>query len=67
MNRKNIVYMLWGNYAKQKGAAIDSMNNLILTSAHPSPFSVQAFFGNKHFCACNTYLKTHGIDPIDWK
>ncbi|MDP4011239.1 MAG: hypothetical protein Q8P72_03355 [Candidatus Roizmanbacteria bacterium] len=67
MNRKNIVYMLWGNYAKPKGAAIDSTNNLILTSAHPSPFSVQAFFRNKHFSACNTYLKTHGIDPIDWK
>jgi len=65
--RKNIVYMLWGTYAKQKGAMVDADNNLILTSAHPSPFSAQAFFGNKHFSSCNSYLVSHGIDPIDWK
>ncbi len=65
--RINIVYMLWGNYAKQKGSMVDSDNNLILKSAHPSPFSAQAFFGNKHFSACNRYLKSHDIDPIDWK
>ena len=65
--RTNIVYMLWGTYAKQKGAMVDADNNLILTSAHPSPFSAQAFFGNKHFSSCNSYLISHGIDPIDWK
>lgn len=66
-NRKHIVYMLWGNYAKKKGSVIDTKNNLVLNSAHPSPFSVQAFFGNKHFSSCNSYLISHGIDPIDWK
>ncbi|MDP4011242.1 MAG: uracil-DNA glycosylase [Candidatus Roizmanbacteria bacterium] len=66
-NRKNIVYMLWGNYAKQKGLMVDADNNLILTSAHPSPFSAQAFFGSKHFSLCNLYLTSHGMSPIDWK
>jgi len=66
-HRKNIVYILWGNYAKQKGAVVDKKNNLVLSSAHPSPFSAQAFFGNKHFSKCNSYLNSHGIDPIDWK
>ena len=65
--RTNIVYMLWGTYAKQKGAMVDADNNLILTSAHPSPFSAQAFFGNKHFSSCNLYLTSHGMSPIDWK
>ncbi len=65
-NRKNIVYMLWGKYAGEKGLVIDKENNLVLTSAHPSPYSALNFFGNHHFSKCNKYLEENNIKPIDW-
>jgi uracil-DNA glycosylase len=65
--REKVVFMLWGNYAKQKGAHIDRTKHLVLESAHPSPFSAYSgFFGNKHFSRANEYLKEHGETPIDW-
>ena len=65
--RENLVFMLWGNYAKQKGAHIDRSRHLVLESAHPSPFSAyNGFFGNGHFKKANEYLIQHGAEPIDW-
>lgn len=64
--RKGIVYMLWGKYAQNKGLVIDKTANLVLTSAHPSPYSATLFFGNHHFSTCNAYLEKQGITPIDW-
>lgn len=64
--REHIVFMLWGNYAKQKGARVDFSKHLILESAHPSPFSADRFFGNKHFSKANAYLKEHGEKEIEW-
>ena len=65
--REHIVFLLWGNYAKQKGAVIDRAKHLVLESAHPSPFSAaNGFFGNKHFSKTNEYLKKHSLAPIDW-
>ncbi|MFZ2887257.1 MAG: uracil-DNA glycosylase, partial [Minisyncoccia bacterium] len=43
--RENLVFILWGNYAKQKGAHIDFSKHCILESAHPSPFSADRFYG----------------------
>ncbi|MFZ6034743.1 MAG: uracil-DNA glycosylase [Patescibacteria group bacterium] len=65
--RKNIVYMLWGKYAQNKGSVIDRDRNLVLMSGHPSPYSATLFFGNHHFSKCNQYLKANGLTPIDWK
>lgn len=65
--RKNIVYLLWGRYAQNKGAVIDPDQNLILKSGHPSPYSASLFFGNHHFSKCNEYLKAHGKSEIDWR
>lgn len=65
-NRSNIVYMLWGKYAQAKGEVIDRDKNLVLTSAHPSPYSATNFFGNHHFSQCNKYLEEHGLSPINW-
>ncbi len=65
-DRKHIVYMLWGRYAQNKGVVINREKNLVLTSAHPSPFSVINFYGNHHFSKCNAYLVAHGLSPIDW-
>jgi len=66
-DRKNIVYMLWGKYAQKKGEVIDREENLVLTSAHPSPYSVSLFYNNHHFSQCNEYLEKHNIAPIDWR
>lgn len=66
-NKKHVVYMLWGKYAQDKGAVIDRSQNLVLTSAHPSPYSVTNFYNNHHFSTCNEYLKEHGLAPIDWR
>ncbi len=65
--RENLVFMLWGNYAKQKGAHIDRGKHLVLEAPHPSPFSAASgFFGCKHFSKANDYLIAHGETPIDW-
>lgn len=66
-NRKNIVYLLWGKYAQTKGEVIDRKKNLVLTSGHPSPYSVHLFFDQHHFSKCNKYLKKNGIKEIDWR
>ena len=67
-DREHLVFMLWGNYAKNKGRLIDRTRHLVLESAHPSPFSAaNGFFGNKHFSATNAYLRAHGLPEIDWK
>lgn len=65
--REHLVFMLWGNYAKEKGAHIDRSRHLVLEAAHPSPFSAaNGFFGCKHFSRANEYLVAHGEAPIDW-
>lgn len=65
--REHLVFMLWGNYAKQKGAHIDFEKHCILESPHPSPFSANnGFFGNGHFKKANQYLEERGETPIDW-
>ena len=65
--RENLVFILWGSYAQQKGAFIDRNRHLVLTSPHPSPLSAYAgFFGNHHFTLTNDYLAKHGKEPIDW-
>ncbi len=64
----NLVFVLWGNYAKAKQELINPLKHCILTAAHPSPFSANyGFFGCKHFSKINTYLKQNGIEEINWK
>jgi uracil-DNA glycosylase len=66
--REHLVFMLWGNYAKQKGLVIDRNRHLVLESAHPSPFSAHSgFFGSRHFSKANKYLREHGEREIDWR
>lgn len=66
-HKDNLVFMLWGSHA-QKMLPMIKENNLILTSAHPSPFSVhRGFFGNNHFIKANDYLKEKGQSVIDWQ
>lgn len=66
-NKEHIVFMLWGNYAKNKGAFIDRTKHLVLEAAHPSPYSANSgFFGCKHFSKANAYFKEHGRKEINW-
>lgn len=66
-SQERVVFILWGNYAKQKSNLIDIKKHLIITSTHPSPFSAhQGFFGSKPFSQTNTYLKKHGFPEIHW-
>jgi uracil-DNA glycosylase len=66
--REHLVFILWGNYAKKKGAVIDRKKHCVIESAHPSPFSADSgFFGSKPFSKANDYLKKQGEKEIDWK
>jgi len=64
--REGVIFLLWGNFAKQKAQLIDSTKHHILTAAHPSPLAGGAFFGCKHFSATNNILIKHGLPPINW-
>jgi len=65
--KTGVVFMLWGNYAKKKGANIDRQKHLVLQAPHPSPLSAHSgFFGCQHFSQANTYLLLNGQKPINW-
>ena len=61
--KENLVFLLWGNYARAKKEMIDSTKHLILEA----PFSAdKGFFGCKHFSKTNVYLGEHKISKINW-
>lgn len=65
--KENLVFMLWGNYAQNKGASIDASRHLTLKTVHPSPLSAsRGFFGCSHFSRCNDWLTARGIEPVAW-
>ena len=66
--RENLVFILWGGYARSKKSLIDMSKHLVLESVHPSPLSANrgGWFGNHHFSRCNAYLEEHGKKAIDW-
>lgn len=63
-----VVFLLWGKHAKAKMELLKNQNHLVLTSSHPSPYSVDyGFKGCRHFSKANIYLKEQGCEPIDWQ
>ncbi|MGB5363668.1 MAG: uracil-DNA glycosylase [Aureibaculum sp.] len=66
--KRDVVFLLWGGYAKKKGVIIDNNRHFVLTSGHPSPLSANRglWFGNKHFSKTNTFLKSKGLAVIEW-
>lgn len=63
-----IVFLLWGGNARSKAKLITNPQHLILQCAHPSPLSAyNGFFGCGHFIKANEFLKSQGIEPIDWR
>ena len=66
-NKDKLIFLLWGNDAYKKIPLI-SNNHVILTAAHPSPFSAyRGFFGCKHFSKVNDILKENNQPIIDWQ
>ena len=62
-----VVFILWGNFAKGKMKYITNPKHLVISSSHPSPFSVnQGFLGSKPFSRTNEFLKKNGIKEIEW-
>ena len=62
-----VVFILWGNFAKAKRDFITNSKHLVLTSAHPSPFSANyGFFGSKPFSKTNEFLRKNGLKVINW-
>ncbi len=65
---KPVIFMLWGNNAKEKRQYIDTQKHHILMSVHPSPLSAsRGFFGCNHFKKANEILESMGEKPIDWQ
>jgi uracil-DNA glycosylase len=65
--REGLVFLLWGRFAKEKGASIDRSRHHVLTAPHPSPLSAsKGFFGCRHFSQANALLEQGGGAPIDW-
>ena len=66
--KMNLVFMLWGNYAKNKEKFIHDNNHLVLKSGHPSPLSANKgfWFGNNHFKKCNDFLIANNLETIKW-
>lgn len=63
-----IVFLLWGGNARAKAKLIDNPKHLVLQCAHPSPLSAHnGFFGCGHFIKANEFLKSSGMEPIDWR
>ena len=66
--KSHLVYILWGKKAQEKGMFLDGDANLIIKSAHPSPYSAaNGFFDSKPFSKTNQYLNENGIASINWK
>lgn len=65
--QENLVFILWGNYARTKGEHINRTKHLVIESSHPSPFSAHSgFFGSKLFSRTNEYLEEKGKGGIEW-
>ena len=68
LNKENVIFLLWGSFAKKKSSLIDTNKHHILTCGHPSPLSANRgyWFGNKHFSKTNSLLETMAMKPVDW-
>ena len=66
-NKKDIIFLLWGNSSAKKEKLINTEVNYVFKSAHPSPLSsYRGFFGCKHFSKTNNILLKMNKSPIKW-
>jgi len=65
--KDNVVFILWGNNAREKQQLIDKEKHCIICSPHPSPFSAnKGFFDSKPFSKTNKYLESKNISKINF-
>ena len=65
---ENVVFVLWGAYARSQNKLIDPSTHKIIESAHPSPLSAyRGFFGSKVFSQINSYLAKNGRGTINFE
>lgn len=66
--KEDVVFLLWGGFAKKKAKLIDKTKHHILESGHPSPLSANRgyWFGNKHFSKANEILESTQQAKIHW-
>ena len=68
LKEEPVVFILWGNFAKEKVKLITNPKHLIITSVHPSPLSAsRGFFGSKPFSRTNNFLIKNNLKPINWE
>lgn len=65
--REGLIFLLWGNFAKEKAKLIDGQRHHILTAVHPSPLAGGGFVGCGHFHQVNEILRARGETPINWQ
>lgn len=71
---EDIIFILWGNFAKSKAMLIDIKKHKIISSVHPSPLSSRynckgtsmSFFGHNQFNKVNQYLEVNKRNKIKW-
>lgn len=62
---KDVIFLLWGNDAIKKQAMLQ--NNIVITSAHPSPLSAyRGFLGSGQFRKVNEILRAQNKTEICW-
>jgi uracil-DNA glycosylase len=66
-DRKGIIFMLWGNFAKAKKSLINTEIHHVLEAAHPSPLAGNAFSECSHFSKANNLLREMGAGEINWQ
>ncbi|MGS2726124.1 uracil-DNA glycosylase [Psychroserpens sp. BH13MA-6] len=66
--KEEVIFLLWGGFAKKKMSLIDTQKHKVLTSGHPSPLSANRgyWFGNKHFSKTNQLLALKNKNKIEW-
>ena len=65
--KENLIFLLWGNFARSKKALIDTRKHTVLEAVHPSPLAGNKFQGCSHFSLANEHLQSIGLQPIDWQ
>lgn len=65
--KQGLIFLLWGNFARNKKMLIDQTRHHVLEAAHPSPLAGGAFQGNHHFSKTNALLLAMNKQPIQWK
>lgn len=63
--KEDVVFLLWGKYAQNKGKIVDKTKHCVLEAPHPSPMA-RGFVGCRHFSRANEFLKSKGLEEVDW-